>query len=478
MVRAEATLQSAVEELGPGVMADLAADQSITAADLRSATFEIGVVEQHADTPHPAVPAVPARPPPLPDPEPVLEDFPAPAPARGAEVPGAGAAISAVGLHAALAEAPSESAAATPTSGYVDLFGDAARGDDGESAAGQPSTDPFLAAGPGAPQGDRGAPPASVQLFRAPEREQGAVIAIPPRRKRTGPFVLIGAGALFLVGILAFVLLGGQPPGPPPPPPPPRVAVAPLQPAAPPIPVIPAPAPDLAPEPAPAPAPAAQPAPAPAAAVRPAVAEPEAAEPRRAEKRPATAAGAREDRRAREREAAAAARDARARQEREAAERDAAAKEARAREEREAQERERIAREARAREAREAQERERAERAQQEQQQVAAASLGEASEALTQDQVQKVLSSSRKAFDTCIASAGKSSGVALDGRRVMLRLNIQPTGSVTYPTLDDVTLNGTDLGSCLKSAARVMVFPRFKGDPMHVELPLVLAPAR
>ena len=54
----------------------------------------------------------------------------------------------------------------------------------------------------------------------------------------------------------------------------------------------------------------------------------------------------------------------------------------------------------------------------------------------------------------------------------MLRLNIQPSGAVTYPTLDDVTLNGTELGSCLKSAARLMVFPKFKGDTLHVEVPL------
>jgi hypothetical protein len=106
---------------------------------------------------------------------------------------------------------------------------------------------------------------------------------------------------------------------------------------------------------------------------------------------------------------------------------------------------------------------------------VAAAGMGEAEGGLTQDQIQKVLSGSRKAFGDCIATSGKAGEVKLDGRRVVLRLNIQTNGAVTYPTLDDVTLNGTELGSCLKSAARLMVFPKFKGDTMHVEVPLVLA---
>ena len=59
--------------------------------------------------------------------------------------------------------------------------------------------------------------------------------------------------------------------------------------------------------------------------------------------------------------------------------------------------------------------------------------------------------------------------------RVMLRLNVQGNGAVTYPSIDDVTLNGTELGSCLKSSARMMVFPKFVGDALHVDVPLVLA---
>ncbi len=189
---------------------------------------------------------------------------------------------------------------------------------------------------------------------------------------------------------------------------------------------------------------------------------------------------------------AARDKDAREAKAREREERDRLAREAKAERLRKAAEakaeRERRAadaREAKAREAREAKaererrvqeaaERDRQERERREGDKVASASGGEDAGGLTPAQMEKVLSSTKKAFDGCIQAA-KGSDVKLDGRRVMLRLNIQTSGAVTYPTLDDVTLNGTDLGSCLKNAARLMVFPKFRGDTMHVEVPLVLA---
>jgi len=100
-------------------------------------------------------------------------------------------------------------------------------------------------------------------------------------------------------------------------------------------------------------------------------------------------------------------------------------------------------------------------------------SLPDADVALTPEVVQRVISANRKAFSSCIASAGGS--VTLDGRRVALRLTVSSNGAVTYPTLDDVTLNSTEMGQCLKSAARLMIFPKFKGDPYHVEVPLTLS---
>lgn len=447
--------------------------------------LEIAAPEPHAEAaaaPSALEPLPPEPPPPLP------EVAPAGAPTNGAyagvpEHPDATQEISVATLlggasepAAAPAEPPPpeppplEQPAETPRPSteerYVDLFGEAGRAD-APAAPEKPADDPFVAAAraslpdgygksagapdPLAPLRDELETPPPEPLARASTATTTTsavkvpVIAKPAQQKSSGPIALIAVGALVLVGILGYVLLGGQKaPAPAQAPP---VAAAPQPPAPPPPPAPVAPV-VAAPPPAPAPAPP------------PAVEPPT---PEKAEKRAAASdeeRRAREERRAKEREEKAA-REAQAREEK-------AQREAKAREERDAREREK----ARAREEKAAAERERARR---EQEKVAAAGLAEPEGGLTQDQVQKVLSSSRKAFETCIVSSGKSGEVKLDGRRVMLRLNIQPTGAVTYPTLDDVTLNGTELGGCLKSAARVMIFPKFKGDPMHVEVPLVLA---
>jgi predicted Zn finger-like uncharacterized protein len=101
--------------------------------------------------------------------------------------------------------------------------------------------------------------------------------------------------------------------------------------------------------------------------------------------------------------------------------------------------------------------------------------LTDAESALPPEVVQRVVNANRKAFAACIAAA-ESSGVRLDGRKVALRLTVVPAGTVTYPTLDDVTLNSTEMGQCLKNSARLMIFPKFKGDPIHLEVPLQLSP--
>jgi hypothetical protein len=94
------------------------------------------------------------------------------------------------------------------------------------------------------------------------------------------------------------------------------------------------------------------------------------------------------------------------------------------------------------------------------------------------DQIQAVVSSAQGAFEKCVETerqkSGKSRQVRLDGRRVMLRINIQPTGKISYPTFDDVTLRGTELGSCLLDVAKRMTFPPYKGEIPPVDVPLVL----
>ncbi|HEX9306417.1 MAG TPA: AgmX/PglI C-terminal domain-containing protein [Anaeromyxobacter sp.] len=351
--------------------------------------------------------------------------------------------------------------------GYVDLFDDSPQ-KEGSSL----QEDPFVAAAraslpdgygtttpapdPFAPLRDELTTPPPEPLT-APAAQHPVpkvpVIRKPSQQRSATPIILIGAGSLVLVGILAFVLLSGKKAPPPAQP----QAAAPLQATAP------------APQPTPAapvvPPPQSDAQPAPTAPVR---AAPVAAAPSPEPKGAKEDRRVRDERRQRDREEKAA----KDRETKEAREREKAAREAKVREERDAKAREKAARDARGREERDTKERE---RQRGEAEKVASANMGEAEAGLGQDQIQKVLSATRRAFETCIVSSGKTGEIKLDGRRVMLRLNIQTNGAVTYPTLDDVTLNSTELGSCLKSAARLMVFPKFKGDTMHVEIPLVLA---
>jgi len=405
-----------------------------------------------APTPAPATddPRVDAAPPPVPPPPEAPEiqleiGTPEPAPLSGAGEPASPPAFDAttkVSVANASMETPVGAPAGVPPEAYVDLFGDGS----GAAHAKKPEEDPFLAAAraslpDGYGTGNSAAPDPFAPLREdysqpapapkaAPYRSttKMPVIPKPAQQKNTMLFLLIGGGALALVGILAFVLLSGKSPAPAPTPKPVVQTPVPLPP-----PPIAAAVPD--------PAPVAEPPPPPVTA---ATSKPTAEERRRARDE------------AREREAKAKA-----------------DREARDREAREARERDRLDRERRAREDREARDRERREAAQREAERVAAANIPVAEAGLSQAQIERVLLSTKKAFDACMQQA-KGTDVRLDGRRVVLRLNIQTSGAVTYPTIDDVPLNSTELGSCLKSAARLMVFPKFKGDTMHVEVPLVL----
>ncbi|HEU4385479.1 MAG TPA: zinc-ribbon domain-containing protein [Anaeromyxobacteraceae bacterium] len=94
---------------------------------------------------------------------------------------------------------------------------------------------------------------------------------------------------------------------------------------------------------------------------------------------------------------------------------------------------------------------------------------------LTKEQTIRIVAANRPAFEQCIVEAGKrDSSLDLSGRQVTLMLTVNPNGKVAYPTIDDVELAKTDLGACIKSAARLMMFPAFEGDPMKIEVPLAL----
>ncbi len=289
-----------------------------------------------------------------------------------------------------------------PLAEYVDLFGDPLSDPPpAEASAPAPAAaDPFAPVREAQPPAAEQIPlfPATDPAFRLP------AMARPPPPGRT-PFVLLGAGGLVLVGILAYVLLGGveaAPPGRE------RDARAgtPSSPAA-----------------------ASQ---APAAPAQPGG--------------PASAPGARPARRASDDRHARVAERPRERDAKSARERSPSA-------------RERSPQEA-------------------EGERGVATPPRQAKGGLAQDEIQQVLASARRGFDHCIATTDDTGEVPLDGRRAVLRLFVLNDGAVTSPMLDDAALDGSELGECLKGAARAMTFPRSSGQMVRVEVPLVLARAR
>ncbi len=64
------------------------------------------------------------------------------------------------------------------------------------------------------------------------------------------------------------------------------------------------------------------------------------------------------------------------------------------------------------------------------------------------------------------------------GGRVVLTVTIAPSGIVTGARLDDRLLDRSDVGVCIKRAAKRMVFPSFGSEePIEVEAPLILSAA-
>jgi len=393
------------------------------------------------DLPHPqatsdadlgvAPPPIPSTPPPIPPPTPEHNPFAAPLRTNGAaSAPPPRAAESTQEISSA---SVTSSPASTPE-GYIDLFGEIT----GEAEAKKVEEDPFVAAARASLPADygssaTGAPPdpfASVREMTPPPRppprhavpselvSPSTRAAEKARRRSSAPVVMIVVGGALVAGITVFVLVGGRNKTPAPAPRPAPALAAP----------IPAPPPEPArPEPA-------RPEPVAVAKATPPPAPPPKAEEKRAEKvekkQPQRQPERKPERKPEPKVAVAPPPKPEPRPE--------PKPEPRARPEPRPD-----------------------------------VDMPDAAASLSDEQVNKVIASNRRAFESCI-SAARGSDVALDGRKVALRLTVNPNGFVTYPTLDDVTLNSTELGSCLKSAARLMVFPKFKGDPFHAEVPLLL----
>jgi len=92
----------------------------------------------------------------------------------------------------------------------------------------------------------------------------------------------------------------------------------------------------------------------------------------------------------------------------------------------------------------------------------------------TPEEVLRVAAANRAAFDACFAAvAAADGGPGPEGRPPTLLATVEPAGEVSFPTLDDVELARSDLGGCLKAAARKMTFAPFDGEAVRIEVPLV-----
>lgn len=94
---------------------------------------------------------------------------------------------------------------------------------------------------------------------------------------------------------------------------------------------------------------------------------------------------------------------------------------------------------------------------------------------LEPEAVARTVGASRKAFDACVSRALRLNPSLKIARRATLVVTVQPNGSVTGAFIAEEEVDRTDLGACLASAARRMVFPSFEGEALDVSMPLSLS---
>lgn len=90
-----------------------------------------------------------------------------------------------------------------------------------------------------------------------------------------------------------------------------------------------------------------------------------------------------------------------------------------------------------------------------------------------QQALAKVVAQSGPAFQACIEQQLKRTP-NFRGGKVNLVATVGASGTVKQARLDRKEIDISDLGSCLKSRARRLVFPTFEGEDVEVEIPLVL----
>jgi hypothetical protein len=89
------------------------------------------------------------------------------------------------------------------------------------------------------------------------------------------------------------------------------------------------------------------------------------------------------------------------------------------------------------------------------------------------EEVARVVGQTQSAFQSCIEQQLRKNP-GFHGGKVNLLVTIGTSGTVKQAQLDRHDLDSSDLGSCLKTRARRMVFSAFTGEDVDVEIPLVL----
>jgi predicted Zn finger-like uncharacterized protein len=93
-----------------------------------------------------------------------------------------------------------------------------------------------------------------------------------------------------------------------------------------------------------------------------------------------------------------------------------------------------------------------------------------------QEAIVRVVQKAQPSFENCIELAMRKGSRFREGK-VVLTATVGASGTVKKTAFDRRDVENSELGRCLKTRARKLVFPRFSGGDVDVEIPLILTKA-
>ena len=88
---------------------------------------------------------------------------------------------------------------------------------------------------------------------------------------------------------------------------------------------------------------------------------------------------------------------------------------------------------------------------------------------LSRQKIMKVLRKNQKRLSQCV-----SADPSLKGQLVSVAIQIKRDGRVGRARIASSRARGTQAGACIEGQVRTYRFPRFRGDPMSITLPIQL----